>query len=205
MDKTSNFISQFKVKEDKLLTLDELISKYRVNNESRYLAEIFERMKCSIKVINQKFPSIDEETKEDMALFNVYQTIEKYDKDNGSFITLFSFIHNSDLVNKLNHELTQKNKSNVNCISIYQSFDDEDEEDNTLLCKLRSNDNSYEDIIFRESVLNDKRLNDREKKLVKFLLDNEGASVNEQLAYMKVSAPTLIVIKNNLRNILDIL
>lgn len=206
MKDTQKFVNQFIRKEDKLLTLDELISKYRVNNESRYIAEIYDRMKCSIKIINQKFPSIDEETKDDMALFNVYQALEKYNKNNGSFITLFSFIHNSDLVNKLNYELTQKNKSNINCISIYQSFDDEDNNDeSSLIFKLQSNDDSIENIIYKESVLNDKRLGEKEKKLVKFLFENEGASVNEQLAFMKVSAPTLTIIKNNLKKTLEII
>lgn len=206
MDKTTNFINQFRVKEDKLLTLDELINKYKVNQDSRYIAEIYDRMKCSIKIINQKFPSLDEETKEDMALFNVYEAIKSYNKDKGSFTTLFSFIHNSDLVNKLNYELTQKNKSNVNCISIYQSFDDEEDNDeNALVYKIQSNDNSFEDILYKESVLNDKRLNERERKLVKFLFTHEGASVNEQLAFMQVSAPTLTIIKNNLKKTLEMI
>lgn len=198
MDGTILFVNQFVREEDKLLSLNNLIERFKTSKEERYMAEIYNRMKCNIKIINDKFPSIDLETKNSKALYNVYQAIEKYDEKVGSFNTLFCRIHNSDLVNELNYNLTLKNKANKNALYLY---DKDDDDEVSLIDRLSSIDNSFTNINYRQSIINDSRLTDKEKKLCLFIIDTDG-NVKEQKDYMNLSVPTINKMKRNIQKTL---
>lgn len=194
MNGTKVFIQQYLRKEDSNLNYFDLITRYQTTNDSRYLAQLYNKLSTTITTISNLFPTIDEELKFGIALEKINESINCYKQEKGNFNTLFSSVYRNSLLVILENSLAQKNIANMYSTTIPQ----QDEED-TIFFELTYEDNSYNDLVYKESILKDKRLTSKEKKLCMFLIDNYGTTLNEQAKYMGVSKPTIIKTKKKLQ------